>query len=225
MLKLDLLEWRPDAVYRTGVIQPYPIRQVGPVGLSRKYIQPFVGSVRPMGPSVVAPPTPETVAKAAAAVATAFQQGKSARVKLGPAKVTVSPYGPTPPGLVGKVVEAARNIMAGRPQLVRVGPRTAMVRPAAPRPGAMPMRPARPGAPGPGMRVGIRRGIATPPAAPGRPTAYQAIPRPPTYPANIRPQYLPGPATRTAYQAGRTPWTQPARALVTQMGRMFPTPR
>jgi hypothetical protein len=43
---------RPDRVYSTGVIAPYPIRTESPVTVARGTINPFVSEVRSTGPTL-----------------------------------------------------------------------------------------------------------------------------------------------------------------------------
>ena len=46
---------RPDRVTATGVIAPYPVRQVSPVAVARATVNPFVAGVRGVGPTLSGP--------------------------------------------------------------------------------------------------------------------------------------------------------------------------
>lgn len=56
--------WRPDRVYDTGVIQPFPIQNQNPVEMARHTIDPFIGDVRGRGPAVAGWPGPAVVYRA-----------------------------------------------------------------------------------------------------------------------------------------------------------------
>ena len=43
---------RADFVTATGVVMPYDVRRLRPVGVSQHIIDPFIGAVRPAGPAV-----------------------------------------------------------------------------------------------------------------------------------------------------------------------------
>ena len=142
---------RPDEITRTGVIEPYPIAR-GPVNLARRVPNQFVRSVRPLGPAFVQPPSAQSIANAAAAVAVEFSKGKSAKVVIGGRKQVVRLRDPACPGVIGKITEAARLIAAGKPALVRAQGQSAVAWShgvAAQRPMSYqigpPVRPARPG--------------------------------------------------------------------------------
>jgi hypothetical protein len=120
---------RPDEITRTGVIQPFAVQQ-GPVRMAQGVPGQFLNPVRPDGPSVVTPPSPQEIAAAAVAVAREFQRGKGAAIKMGKATVKVYPNKKAPPGIPGAIVETARSLMRGAAVMVQVGPQAAVVRPA-----------------------------------------------------------------------------------------------
>ena len=120
------MHWRPDAVTRTGVIQPMWIRQLSPVDMARHTIDPFIASVRGPGPAVNPTPSPEDVAYAAGKLAQQFSQGKSATVAVGTDKVKVSAATQCG-GIVGTLVQAARELMKGGTVAVEFGGRRVIV--------------------------------------------------------------------------------------------------
>jgi hypothetical protein len=66
---------RPDRVYATGVIAPYPLRQDSPIEIAMDVLWPFIHVVRPTEPTAGYSPSPMTVAKDANDLARAIQQG------------------------------------------------------------------------------------------------------------------------------------------------------
>lgn len=105
---------RPDGVYRTGVIQPFPI-DAGPAEVAAKTIQSF-NIVRSGAPAITggfgdAEMAPEEIAMAANRLAAAMAQGYM------------------PEGVIDeKLVYAAKLIMSGTPFVVRSAGRAAVVR-------------------------------------------------------------------------------------------------
>lgn len=118
MLSLQHGHYRPDAVERTGVIEPYDVQRYNPVDVARHTIDPFIQGVRAPGPAVAPQPSAEAIANAAAGVAESWASGKVATVHIGAFSVQVSPDQPSQGGLVGKIVETARGIRAGKSVLV-----------------------------------------------------------------------------------------------------------
>lgn len=119
MQHIHIADVRPDGVYRTGVIQPFPIDE-GPAQVASKTIQSF-NLVRPGGPHVANAGfgsastrwemAPEEVAMAANRLAAAMSQGIM------------------PQGLIDQnILHAARLIMAGRSFVIRSAGRAAVVR-------------------------------------------------------------------------------------------------
>lgn len=102
---------RPDRVYATGVIQPYPVG-MDPAEIARKTIDGFVRFIRPAGPAVQAEMQPEEVAAAAKRLADALRQGKVTR------------------GYVDdRLRRAAQYIIEGRTFQIRAAGRMVLVRP------------------------------------------------------------------------------------------------
>jgi hypothetical protein len=120
------MHWRPDAVTKTGVIQPMWVRQVSPVDMATHTIDPFIASVRGPGPAVNPYPSPEDVAYAAGAVAKQFRAGKRAVVGIGTDKVTVD-IDTQCGGIVGTIVAAARELMKGGAVSIEIGGRRLVV--------------------------------------------------------------------------------------------------
>ncbi len=120
------MHWRPDAITRTGVIQPMWVRQQSPVNMATHTIDPFLASVRGRGPAVNPGPSPEDIAYAAGQLASQFAQGKSAVVSIGMDKVTVSP-GVAYQGIIGVICNAAMQIANGRPAAIEVNGRRVII--------------------------------------------------------------------------------------------------
>lgn len=117
MLHIHVGLVRPDAIYRSGTIQPYPI-QDGPAAVALATIQSF-NVVRASGPLVANAGfgehryemAPEEIAMAANRLASAMAQGYM------------------PEGLIDqKIVYAAKLIMSGQPFVIRSAGRAAVVR-------------------------------------------------------------------------------------------------
>src|SRR5689334_7938865 len=100
---------RPDAVYKTSVVAPYPI-QSGPLNIARKGIVAFTKWIRPRGIEVKSEMTPEEVGIRAKRLADAMSAG-------------IEP----PVGTDMRLIEAARFIMEGKPFVIRSAGRAAMV--------------------------------------------------------------------------------------------------
>jgi hypothetical protein len=120
------MHWRPDAVTKTGVIQPMWIRQLSPVDMARHTIDPFIASVRGPGPAVNPSPSPEDVAYAAGALAKQFRQGKGATIAVGTDKVKVTPTTQCG-GIVGVLAQAARELAKGGTVAIEFGGRRVIV--------------------------------------------------------------------------------------------------
>lgn len=121
------MHWRPDAITRTGVIEPMWPRQVSPVDMARHTIDPFIDSVRGRGPAVAPYPSPEDVAYAAGKLAKEFARGKTAVVCLGTEKITVGPNQPPMGGIVGTIVQAAQELARGGTVTIQIGARRVIV--------------------------------------------------------------------------------------------------
>lgn len=122
------MHWRPDAITRTGVIQPMWVRQVSPVDMARHTVDPFLASVRGPGPAVSPYPAPEDIAYAAGKLAKQFSNGQSAVIGVGTDKVTVD-ANTRCGGIVGVLTEAARQLMAGKSVGITVGGRKLVITP------------------------------------------------------------------------------------------------
>lgn len=121
------MHWRPDAITRTGVIEPMWVRQVSPVDMARHTIDPFIASVRGRGPAVSPYPSPEDVAYAAGKLAQEFARGKTAVVCMGTEKITVGPNQPPMGGIVGTIVQAAQELSRGGTVTIQIGGRRVVV--------------------------------------------------------------------------------------------------
>jgi hypothetical protein len=119
--------WRPDAITRTGVIEPMWIRQVSPVDMARHTIDPFIASVRGAGPAVSPYPSPEDVAYAAGKLAQLFARGKTGTVCMGTSKITVGPNTPPGGGIVGTITQAAQELARGGTVTIQIGARRVIV--------------------------------------------------------------------------------------------------
>lgn len=121
------MHWRPDAVIDTSVIQPMWIRQVSPVDMATHTIDPFIRSVRGMGPAVSPYPAPEDIAYAAGKLAQQFAQGKSAVICAGTEKIKVTPQTPPGGGIVGTITQAAQRLAKGETVAIQIGIRRVVV--------------------------------------------------------------------------------------------------
>src|SRR5271154_2998050 len=74
-------EYRPDFVYRTGVIEPWDINAYDPVAVARATIDPFVYGIRAMGP----PAAPTMVAAAAMTPAATMTAAAASSGRIAPA--------------------------------------------------------------------------------------------------------------------------------------------
>lgn len=124
------MHWRPDAVMKTGVIEPMWIRQVSPVDMARHTIDPFIDSVRGRGPAVSPSPQPEQIAAAAVKVAKQFREGKDAVIAVGLDKVKVTPDNAASiGGVVGFIAQAAAKLSRGETVSIEAMGRRLIVRP------------------------------------------------------------------------------------------------
>lgn len=121
------MHWRPDAITRTGVIEPMWVRQVSPVDMARHTIDPFLASVRGRGPAVSPYPSPEDVAYTAGKLAQLFARGKNGVVCTGTEKITVGPNTPPAGGIVGTITAAAQELARGGTVKIQIGPRAVVV--------------------------------------------------------------------------------------------------
>jgi hypothetical protein len=121
------MHWRPDAITRTGVIQPMFVRQVSPVDMARHTIDPFINSVRGAGPAVAPYPSPEDVAYVAGKLAQEFRKGNSAVVSIGTEKIRVSANTPPAGGIVGTITQAAQRLARGGTVAIEIGGRRVIV--------------------------------------------------------------------------------------------------
>jgi len=172
-------EWmhlRPDAVIRTGVIQPFWTRVLSPVEIARHTIDPFIASVRGPGPAVAPTPDPQTIAQAASRVADQFRKGESAIVQIDDAKVRVHPDQAPGNGIIGAVVKAAQAVANGLPVTIKHGPQQSFL--ASPHEESNMYGFGRIG----GGRSAGRHGFGQPAAAPVAPAAAAG---PPTAPVTV----------------------------------------
>src|SRR3990172_1477869 len=121
------MHWRPDAITRTGVIEPMWVRQVSPVDMATHTIDPFIASVRGAGPAVSPYPSPEDVAYVAGKLAQEFMRGRSAVVCLGTEKIKVSAATPPGGGIVGTITAAAQELARGGTVTIQIGSRAVVV--------------------------------------------------------------------------------------------------
>lgn len=121
------MQWRPDAITRTGVVQPMWIRQLSPVDAATHTIDPFIASVRGQGPAVSPYPAPEDVAYAAGKLAQLFARGKHGVVCAGTEKIKVGPQTPPGGGIVGTIVAAAQELARGGTVSIQFGSRRVIV--------------------------------------------------------------------------------------------------
>lgn len=111
MKHVHVMDIRPDVITRTGVIQPYPARDISPMAVARHTVASFENTARPRGPVVRSNEiAPEEFAARAKRVADATAAG--ARL---------------PKGTDPKLVQAARYIRQGLPFAIRSAGRTARV--------------------------------------------------------------------------------------------------
>lgn len=110
MKHVHMMDIRPDVITRTGVIQPYAIREVPPMAVARRSVEAFESSARPAGPRVSSEIQPEEFAARAKRVAVAMAAGKR------------MPVGSDP-----KLMAAAKLLMEGKPFTVKSAGRAAYV--------------------------------------------------------------------------------------------------
>lgn len=158
------MHWRPDAITRTGVIEPMWIRQLSPVDMATHTIDPFIQSVRGRGPAVSPYPAPEDVAYAAGKLATQFLRGKKAVICMGTEKIKVGPNTPPGGGVVGAIIGAAQQIARNGSATIQFGARRVIVCRGAD--GEPVLTHAAPAAPAPAMPVSTAAASAMPTATP-----------------------------------------------------------
>jgi hypothetical protein len=120
---------RPDAVTKTGVVEPFFTRQISPIAIARTTIDPFIDSVRPRGMAIEEPAT--QIARAAAQVAEQHAQGQPATVQTPNGPVTVKPGAPAT-GPAAPVIAAAKALQAGQAVKITAGRTSATATPSAP---------------------------------------------------------------------------------------------
>lgn len=98
---------RADAITRTGVIEPFYVRQISPVENARHIIDSFIWSVRQTGFEGMTP----WEAQASCDCAKMMVQGETVKVSNGGQTVNVEPGAPPPPGPAGKIVAKAYEIL------------------------------------------------------------------------------------------------------------------
>lgn len=108
MQHIHVMDIRPDVITRTGVVQPYAIRNVNPVAVARHSVQAFETTSRPAGPQVKSELQPEEFVARAKRVAAAVAAGKR-----------------MPRGTDPKLLQAAKAIVKGKPFVVRASGRAA----------------------------------------------------------------------------------------------------
>jgi hypothetical protein len=101
---------RPDRVYKTSVIAPYPVN-AGPARIAQGILRNFTRFIRGEGPQVQSQMEPEEVARAAVRIATAKRAGKTFSGVLDP-----------------RLMAAADLINAGVPFTITVNGRSIIVR-------------------------------------------------------------------------------------------------
>jgi hypothetical protein len=111
MKHVHVMDIRPDVITRTGVVQPYAIREIPPEAVARNSIAAFSTTARPAAPSVSQEIEPEEFAALAKRVAVAQAAG-------------VRMPGATNP----KLLKAAKMIRQGKPFVVKSAGREAFVK-------------------------------------------------------------------------------------------------
>jgi len=127
---------RADRITRTGVIDPYYVRQISPVDVARMTINPFLQSVRGNGPAVVEAINPQAIAAAAQQVAEQFKNGGLGAVQIGRGGPVATNLKAMRPGndLISRIAAAAKQLARGIPTVMQEpGARAIVVRPALPR--------------------------------------------------------------------------------------------
>lgn len=108
---MHVMDIRPDVITRTGVIQPYSVREIPPMAVARNSVAAFETTGRRAGPAVRYDDIgPEEFAARAKRVANATAAG--ARM---------------PKGTDPKLIQAARYIREGKPFAIKSAGRTARV--------------------------------------------------------------------------------------------------
>ena len=107
MQRMDI---RPDVITRTGVIQPYAVREVSPMAAAQFTVQRFENTARPSGPRANPEMQPEEFAARAKRVAVAVAAGKR------------MPVGTDP-----KLMAAAKLLIEGKPFTIKSAGRSAYV--------------------------------------------------------------------------------------------------
>lgn len=110
MKHVHAMSIRPDVIIKTGVIQPYAIREIPPGAVARTTVRAFESVARPAGPRVSSEIQPEAFAARAKTLAVAMAAGKRPGKRTDP-----------------KLIEAAKMIMAGKPFAIKSAGRVARV--------------------------------------------------------------------------------------------------
>lgn len=110
MKHVHVMDIRPDVIIKTGVIQPYAIREIPPMAVARASVQAFENTARSPGPQVRPEMQPEEFAARAKRVAVAMAQGKRVGKGADP-----------------KLIHAARMIMEGKPFAIKSAGRVARI--------------------------------------------------------------------------------------------------
>lgn len=105
------MDIRPDVITRSGIIQPYAIREVPPTAVARNSVRAFENTARSPGPQVRSEMGPAEFAATAKRVAVALAAGKR------------MPRGTSP-----KLMQAAKLIMEGKSFVVKSAGRQAVVK-------------------------------------------------------------------------------------------------
>jgi len=182
------MHWRPDAITRTGVIQPMWVRQVSPVDMARHTIDPFIASVRGAGPAVSPYPSPADVAYAAGKLAQLFARGKKGTVCMGTSKIEVGPNTPAAGGIVGTITAAAQELARGGTVTIQIGSQRVIVCNSGP--GGEPQITPAASAPASSVPVRAEQQTATAPSAPApaMPAPAAMTARPPSTSMPVRPE-------------------------------------
>jgi hypothetical protein len=117
---------RADAITRTGVIEPYYIRELNPVNVARHVIDPFLESVRGIGPAVAGP---STTVQATRTPAFNVPPPKLVMVRETPTALKPSEPGPQSSAVVGAAINVAAKFSRGQSATVRIGAQTVTLKP------------------------------------------------------------------------------------------------
>jgi hypothetical protein len=100
---------RPDRVYATGVVAPYPIRQESPVAIARGTLDPFLVGVRQVGPTTLGNAGP------ALRAARAYSGAQPKMGRFGARPIPVAPRRPVVGSrAAAKLVQGMRDVAPGQ---------------------------------------------------------------------------------------------------------------